>query len=194
MNLDRAGIFKARPLSWRIKVFEGKQSVAIAIEFLITAQLNGGEWSDWSGYEENHVSGDFWVIGKTGQPNVDNVKRLRDSLGWRGVLNDVVSQDVPDIVVQITVNPEEYNGKTHFRAAWINPEDFTPSKGASADEVKQLDARFGSLLRAAAGAPSGKPQPPKSTPAVKPKPEEPYVRQDPRDATPEADHYETIPF
>ena len=79
MNIDREGIFKARPLQWRVKVFDGSLSVAIAIEFAIVAQLADNEWQDWSGYDEHRVWGDWWVVKKDGKPNVSAVEQLRDA-------------------------------------------------------------------------------------------------------------------
>lgn len=158
VRLDREGIFKARPVGWRVKKFDSSQAVAIAIEFAILAQLDGNEWTSWDGYEAVHAWGDWFVIKKDGRPNVGSsdkpgaIEQLRDSIGWDGRFETIAASPPPDVVVQITVKSEQYNGSTYFKATWMNPGDYTPTPGgATTDEVKALDARFGSLLRAAAG-------------------------------------------
>jgi hypothetical protein len=177
--LEREGIFKGAPVEWRVKKFDSSKSVAIGIDFVVTAQLDGSEWVDWSGYDEHRVSGDFWVVKKTGQPNIDTVKRLAEVLGWNGSLSAVATSKPPDVVVQITVKAEDYNGRTYFKVAWLNTEDYVPSFGCSEEEVRGLDAQFGSLLRAAAGS-KGTP-PPKASPK-KPAPPPPAEAEEPKKA------------
>lgn len=191
-NLDRPGIFKARPVQWKVKTFEGKASVAIAIEFVVTAQLDGGDWVDWSGYAPHHVWGDFFVVKKDGTSNVATVQQLAVSLGWNGSLRQINSTAPPQDEVQITVKDEVYNGKTYYKASWINPGDYVPNGGGADDaEVDQLEARFGSLLRAAAG--SKRPAAPKAQPPAKAAETAapPAARQDQRDA---GQDYGQIPF
>lgn len=159
MNLDRSGIFKARPATWKVKTFPNSQAVAISFEFVIVAQLDGSTWTDWTGYEPVRCFGDFFVVKKTGQPNVVTVQQLATSLGWNGDLRAVFGEP-PDCVVQISVKEEVYEGKSYFKASWVNPEDYVP-QGGGADEatVEQLQTRFGSLLRAAAAPAKPAPAP-----------------------------------
>jgi hypothetical protein len=150
-SLDREGIFKARPLQWRVYQAKEGQSVAIAVEYRITAQLDGKEWSDWSGFDEVRCWGRHNVIKRDGTPNTAMCQQLAISLGWGGSLREVVGGPPPDIEVQITVKAETYNGQTSYKADWINPGDYVPQAGgADEQEVGQLEARFGSLLKAAA--------------------------------------------
>ena len=152
-SLDRAGIFKARAESWRVKTFQNSAAVAISVEFVVLAELNGGEWADWTGYDEVRVWGDFFVVKKDGSPNVKTVQQLAASLDWGGSLRQVASPPPRDLVVQITVKAEDYEGKTYYKASWLNPGDYTPTPvGASEEEIGKLEARFGSLLKAAAGS------------------------------------------
>lgn len=158
-TLDRIGDFKAHATAWKVKTFGSSKSVAVAIEFAIDAQLTP-EALDYAEYEEHRVWGDFFVVGKDGQPLEKTVTRLVSVLGWTGSLRDIVKSPPPDHAVQITVESEEYQGKTYFKVKWLNAEGFVPNGGgADAAEVDQLEAQFGSLLRAAAG--SAKKAPPK---------------------------------
>lgn len=199
--LDREGIFKVRPLDWRVKPAQSSKSVAIEIDFVVVAQLNGSEWEDWSTYDEVRVRGQYWVVGKNGQPNVGTddkpgaVLQLVQAMDWNGSLSYVARNPAPQCIVQVTVKGEDYEGKTYYKAGWMNPENYTPQpQGAAVEEVDALDAQFGSLLRAAA---SSKPKAAASAPKAKappPKQAEPAPaagRQDPRDAGVD---YGDIPF
>ncbi len=164
--IDREGIFKARPVSWCVKPSETTAAVAVSIQFSIISQLVENEWSDWSGYVEHIAIGDFYVIKKDRSVNQTTVEQLATSLGWDGNLRSVASTDQPDVICQITVKADTYNGQTRYRVTWINPEDYTPTPtGASVEDVTRLQNQFGSLLRAAAagaqkGQPPKKPAPP----------------------------------
>lgn len=151
MKLDRPGIFKARPFGWFVRTFEGSQAVAISIEFIISAQLNDSEWEDWSGYEEHSIIGDFFIVKKDGTININMVERLIESIGWDADLQSIQS-DPPGVTVQITVGEEKYQGRTRLKVQWLNPADYSPRpQAAPPDQIQQLQSRFGSLLRAAAG-------------------------------------------
>lgn len=169
--LTRAGIFKAKPIEWAVRRTEGSKSVAINIRFHIIAQLDTGEWVDWSTYEDHHVYGAFYVVKKDGGVNQNPVEQLSQCLGWNGSFAQVLNQAPPDVVVQITVKEDEYHGKTSFKVQWMNPGDHAPGmRGEDESGAKELDAMFGSQLRAVAtassgapkAAPSGKPAPPPS--------------------------------
>lgn len=185
-RLDRPGIFKARPVSWKVQTSTKSKSVGLNFEFEILAQLADGVdgngekisvWESWEGYDPVGVYGTIWVIGKEGKPNQTGIEQLVKSLGWDGDLKSVLGP-VPDVVCQIQVKEEVFEGTTQHKVSWINPEDFVPSPGgASSDEVTQLSTQFGSLLRAAAAgakraspskpaAPAPKAQSPAATPAA----------------------------
>jgi hypothetical protein len=185
--LDRAGIFKGRPFSWEVQQADSG-AVAVAIGFEAIAQYNGDGWDDWGEYETHHCYGSWWVVKKTGEINQAAVDQLATCLGWNGRLGSVAGAP-PDIVVQIKVEEDTYKGTTRYKAGWMNPEDFTPNNyGASPDEVRGLEARFGSLLRAAAAGaakakPNGgsKPPPAAAPPATERHPDEdspPFTDED----------------
>lgn len=172
LKLDRPGIFKAKPFAWFVRNSEQSQSVSISIEFVILEQLDGTEWADWSQYEEHSIIGDFWVVKKDGSINVNAVENLVEAVGWDCNLTSVAGP-APDVVVQITVQEEEYRGNTRLKVAWLNPGDFTPRpQSAAPEQVQQLQSRFGSLLRAAAGSALKKPGNGKPV-VAKPKPAAP---------------------
>lgn len=153
--LDREGIFKARPFTWEVYRAESG-AVGVSIGFEITAKLSESyEWDDWSEYEAHHCYGTWWVVKKDGSINQGPVEQLAAGLGWKGDLMTVSKEPVPEVIVQITVKEDTYNGKTRYRAAWMNPGEYAPtSSSTSPEDVQQLQARFGSLLRAAASGAS----------------------------------------
>jgi hypothetical protein len=166
IQLDRSGIFKARPFDWSVQPSDKTKSVAISVGLLIIAQYENGEWVSWEGYEPHQTRGWWYVIGKNGQVNTTAVEQLAKSLGWNGDLK-AINGDAPDVVVQVSVKAEEFNGKTNYKAGWMNPENFVPENiGASDEDVSKLSIQFGSLLRAAASSV-------KKTPAAKTPPKSP---------------------
>ena len=167
--LDRPGIFKARPFDWSVQPSATSKAIAISVGLLIESQYENGEWASWSEYEPHQVRGWWYVIGKNGQVNTVAVEQLAKSLGWDGNLKSIHAAGPPDVVVQITVKANEYEGKTTYKAGWMNPGDHVPeSAGASEDDVAKLSVQFGSLLRAAAASVAK--AAPKSSPKAAPKP------------------------
>jgi hypothetical protein len=170
-RLDREGVFRARPVDMGLKPSTDTKSVAVWIEFQITAQQDGSEWTDWSGYEDHSIVGYFYIVKKDGAVNEATVANLVEVLDWDGDPDSIVGTP-PDIPVQITVANETYNGKTTLKVQWLNPADYQGgAKKATPEEVQQIKKQFGSLLRAAAGAArKGRPQrvplPKADTPAV----------------------------
>jgi hypothetical protein len=165
-RLDRPGIFKARALSWAVRTAESG-AVAIAVEYQVLAQLDGTAWVDWSGADEHSVFGDTYVVKKDGTVHSSGVEQLVAALGWNGDLRSVVGAP-PDVVVQITVKEEEYQGKRRLKVSWLNPGDYSPRPESASDgDVARLQVRFGSLLRAAAAV-AAKKAPAKPAPAPAP--------------------------
>ena len=191
--LDREGVFQAVPINWGIQKTESSQSVALVIEFGITAQMEDGDWTDWSGYEDHSVTGYFYIIKKDGGINTTQVDALAKALGWDGSLRNIEAGP-PHVICQITAAFEEYNGKTRLKVQWINHKDYTPGpKTAPPGVVADLESQFGSRLRAAAAAakkdaPATKPAPPPApSPGLVPPPA-------PADGDPGADDKDDLPF
>lgn len=194
-QLDREGVFKALPVSWGVQASAAKpgdkekkkygddepeekratsQSVALVVTFRILAQFEDGAWSDWTQYEEHQISGWFWIVKRDGSVSATTVENLAASIGWDGNLANLTAGP-PEVVCQITVAEEEWNGKLRLKVQWLNPEDFVAGpKTALPAEVQQLNVRYGSLLRAAAATAKPKAlaqQKPAPPPARRPEPE-----------------------
>lgn len=172
IRLDREGIFKAKPRAWSVRTSANSQSVGVNLEFVVLEQLgDDGSWVSWADADPHNVYGTFYVVKKDGKVNPTGVEQLVAALGWNGDLRSIVGAP-PDVVVQITVKNEPYNGTDQFKATWMNPGDFVPGPGgASEGDVVKLQARFGSLLKAAAaGAAKGAAKPAAAKSAASPAP------------------------
>ncbi len=167
--LELDGIFKVSPFAWEVRKASDSKSTAISLRFRVVGQWMPDDqtWHDWSVYEETHVFGDYWVIKKDGTVNAKTVEQLAKSLGWQGSFGQVATSPPPDVVVQVEVRSEVYKGAKRYRAEWMNPEGHIPGgsdRGADEAAVRELDALFGSQVRAVAATskpkPNGKPPPP----------------------------------
>jgi hypothetical protein len=163
-------MFKCRPTSWGVKEAESG-AVAIAFGFVVVEAKDGDKWESWAEFEEHYFYGDWWIVKKDGTINDNAVQQLVECLGWSGNIGSVTGNP-PERIVQVQVKPDVYNGVTRYKGSWMYPEDHTGGSGGveSADpaKVKDLQGRFGALLRAsaAAAAPVGaKPPAPKPAPA-----------------------------
>lgn len=183
VQLDRAGTFRAYPLSWTVEASDkpDSQSVAIAIQFGIFQQWHPdekgdgtGQWSqEWpTGY---FVYGRSFVVGRDGKTKAGAVEALAKAGLWNGDW-DALGGAPPQVFVLIDVEANEYGGKTSYRAAWINPNADAPKPRTGAfapvDEslLHSLRARFGGETRAIAGGkPAGQaPAPPAPGGAARP--------------------------
>lgn len=159
IDLDRPGIFRAKPAAWGYKEFETSAAVKVWVAFRIVECLEPPDnvWTDWTQYGDVRVFGDYFVTKKDGTPNTTTVDQLVQCLGWNGSFGYLIENPPPNVVVQIKVTGreiEDKNGRrTVFEAGWINPRDFVPQRRATPEEKSRagnLDARLGSVMRAAA--------------------------------------------
>lgn len=173
MNLNRDGKFLAKMVAWRAKQFDSG-AVAIGIEFRATDELFGDDWEPMR--EPATVFGDFWVVGKDGSPNTKTAKRM-SAIGWDGTFSSINSPP-PEGPVRITVEPENYKGKTTWKVKWVNPLTKDGDAGGESASTADLDAKFGSKLQQALNR-KGKPDatPPKPAGVVR-KPTDPPVDND----------------
>lgn len=174
VKLDREGRFKARPTSWTMRTRDSG-SVCVSIGYAILAQFDYDteSWIEWGDAADDvYVYGDHYVIKKDGKPNNPMIEKLYDALGWDGN-PDALLAAPPDIVVQISVKADEYQGKTTFKVDWLDRGDAIPRKGGGAnatpEDLVSVKAKFGSVLRAAFGAAKAKtpivPAPTATTPS-----------------------------
>ena len=210
-ELDREGIFRAKPIVWGVRASDQSQAVAVAVQFHILDELAGDEWKSWEVYTEHAAWGNFYVIKADGKVSTKIVEQLTLTLGWNGDLKSIEPSRLPEAIVQITVKRDDYRDKVRFLVAWINPDDGIPNRtgSASTEKIQQLASRHGALLRAASevaakgragGGSKGQPKRPSSSGRVDPDaPDDPddafedWTRSDEDPPPPSADN-EQPPF
>ncbi len=177
-QVEEEATFRAFPVAWTV-VEKDSGSVAIRFQFAIYQKWHGKEqgWSaQWPpGYFSYN---DTWIIGrkdKGGDTNQGAIENLGKCGLWDGDW-DKIAGPVPSVFVLIDVGPSTYEGKTTYRADWVNANADVPTpRGgfAPADPtvLAQLRARFQSKTRAiAGGAPAGTAPAPPATPTPAPTP------------------------
>ena len=154
-NLDRAGTFKAKPVFWTVRKFDSG-TVSINMQFEILSQQDGEDWISWAEVSPHAAWGSFFIVKKDGTINSRTVEDLVASIGWDGDPEGVTPDKVPDCVVQITTEADVYKGETRYKVQWINQENYVHQGGGlSADELREINAVYGSRLRAVASAAKG---------------------------------------
>lgn len=160
VRLEVEGRFKAKPTSWTMRTRDSG-AVCVSIGYAILAQYDYDEetWVDWSEADEHYVYGDHYVIKKDGTTNVVTVEQLYAAIGWEGD-PDALLVEPPNVVVQISVERDEYQGKVNYKVTWLDRGDAVPRKGgsktAAPEDLVSVKARFGGALRAAAAAAKAK--------------------------------------
>lgn len=138
-----------------------KKTPFIRIPLLITDGPQKGREIVWKGYiTQGAVAG--------------TVKRLAKAFGWDGDLNKLTHghDDEDDNVFlnkacQVVVEEEEYEGKTYFRARWLNA--IENDAGLPKDRVADLISSLNSLSKAAASEAQEEEDAPERKPKAKAK-------------------------
>ena len=156
-ELTRIGHFQVLPIEWLVRKAQSG-AVGIEVVFKVLAQWDENEgWHDWAQYIEKtgeyEVSGTWWVIKRTGELNQMAMDQIVQVLGWEGSFQKIADNrnSPPQVKCQVTVGLDEYKGTQRYRADWLNQYDAAVGgSGISNAAVKDLDARWGNLVRAAA--------------------------------------------
>jgi hypothetical protein len=174
MWCDREGEYLAQIIAKAVKVFDSG-ATAIVCDFETEWIWNGTQW-------ENSLSamcrGNFFVIGKEGAVLTQSVERFVAATGWNGDLEAVDHANFPR--VKITVKAEQgNNGRTYYKAAFIDPEDAPPGggskqlEGASPDQIRATSRKYGALLKGIATKAKPAAAPPPAVPLPPPSPAQP---------------------
>jgi len=174
------GVYRVFPLAWTVETAtkEDSKSVAIAFRFGVAQQWDATDrrWSaEWPpGYFVEHRA---WVVKKDGELNTGAIESLAKCGLWDGDWDKLSGACPVGFFLLADVKAETYEGKTRYRAAWINPNADEPqARGGFApvdtNLLGSLRARFQSKTRAVAGgARSGGPgAPPPQPTAAQPQP------------------------
>ena len=170
-DLDRIGRFRVEPIEWAVREApSGAVGVGISFRVLEEWDTDQEEWRSWGEYEPYQVRGTWWVIKRDGTISQNGIDQLSGTFGWDGDLK-TIGKSPPKGKAQVQVAPDEYRGKVEFRAEWLHGYDDDPTSstgGVNESRGKELDTRFGSLLRAAASSSPKVKAPAPSAPDEKP--------------------------
>ena len=192
MRLEHPGIYRAVPVAWGLgQPSDNSQSMPVVIEFRVTARNDGGEWIDLTGYEDQTISGYFYIVGREGNFLARTMENLAAVLGWGGDCADLLKPP-PNVEVQIVVEQQTYNGKATLKVQYLNPLDFVAGPRVQEPQgVLDFKKVFGSQMKATAAAvakangTAAKPAPPRA-PAPPPRPATPQEQAtaEPEDGLP----------
>ncbi|WP_428937792.1 hypothetical protein [Fontivita pretiosa] len=167
---DREGRFKATILEHGVAETGPNNLATFVCQFGLIQELVNGEWIATD--QDLAISGYFYLEKKDGSINTVTLDQLKSAFGWDGRdplwLQDA---DFSQLVVQVKLEFEQYDGKQRLKVRYVDAEDAMPAGVPRADDNarRTLSARLGSRLRAlAGGTPAPAPKPagkPTATPA-----------------------------
>jgi hypothetical protein len=142
--LERAGLFKAKPIEWCCKTAStGTPSIEVLFEVV---EVRDG--TDWKPAIPSLVRGSFWPVKKDGTANDKTIETLCNVLGWGGTFAEVA--DGPPLqkgLVQIEVDGQQYKDKTYYKVSWLRDENAEPSETAvTPEKANRLDAKYGDSI------------------------------------------------
>ncbi|MBA2390552.1 MAG: hypothetical protein H0V67_09905 [Geodermatophilaceae bacterium] len=156
MNLPKyGGRYIGVPREWGVSE-QGKNKIpTLVCSFDLLYYETHGQWQDVAA-DAMEIVGYFYLFKKDGEPNTFTIDALKESLGWDGrslaTLND---NDWSAMEVQLTIQHEEYEGKSRPKVKFINHRDAQAGGGVEKldpQAVKSLDAMYGAKLRAINGS------------------------------------------
>jgi hypothetical protein len=176
VEIDRGGNFRGRILSYGIQEASQSKAVSVSMRVAIDEAYNEetGGWDDWRSHNVRAWAAS-WIIGKSGDVNDKAVESLSKATGWGGSFLEITEQTWQPDACQFFVKGEDYNGKTTYKVAFLNPYDAPVGGGnlnkIDADKAKALQTQYGSKFKAIAanakrnaGPANGKPKAPPPAP------------------------------
>ena len=169
MHADREGRFRARVMDVGVNATGPNKLCTVVLRFALTEEYAGGEWRNIESENLDAVAY-CYIEKRDGGLNDFQIEALKEAFGWPGIDPFWFDEQKELPPVQITLESEEYQGKSKIRVQFINSHDSEPGGITHADDDtrRAMLARLGHKLRAHSG---GKPAPaPKPTGAPKPPP------------------------
>ncbi len=176
MFLDRDGKFRAYPIESAVTESSGGLP-QLVVRYGIVEILDQGNWIEWQQYGME-ITGYLVLWGKDGQPTKNHEQAMK-VYAWDGQdLAALNAADLTQILTQLTVQSEEWNGKSNRKVKWIDTADAVPNGSSGitrldAGKFAELQKRFGRskpapkpVSAAAPGKPLPKPTPAAAKPAT----------------------------
>lgn len=151
-ELQEAGNFRGRIVEYGLYEAESGAK-AVTLKVAIDEYWDSGsqQWGDWRN-EDLTTSGSIWVIKRDGTINSKQASALVEHAGWDTSFVSIANGTWKPTPVQVSVEPDVYKYETRYRINWLNGYDSTPGGGnVSLAQAKELEAQFGSQMRAIGG-------------------------------------------
>ncbi|KKM07634.1 hypothetical protein LCGC14_1731980 [marine sediment metagenome] len=151
-ELYEEGSFRGRIIEywWCPSKTTSSRGVGIKVEIDEYWHAETQQWGSYEGFPV--VSGVVWIIGTDGVLNQRQVQSLTDHAGWNGDFDSISDGTWKPTPVQVKVGTNERQGNTEYRIDWVNAYDSIPGgSGLNAETAKELNAKYGSQLRALRG-------------------------------------------
>jgi hypothetical protein len=172
---DREGRFKAAITDHGVDETGPNKLATFVCGYRLCEELVNGEWMPLElDQGEMQIAGFHYLEKKDGSINTSTVDQLKSAFVWDGRdpmwLQDT---DFSQLTVQLTLEFEEYNGRSRIRVKWVDAADAVGNAVTKADDAtrRSISTRLGAKFRAlAGGAPAPAPKPagkPTAPPAVK---------------------------
>lgn len=165
---DRAGNFRGNIVEYGLRE-EERGAVGISIKVALTQFWDGQEWLPWEQYDQV-AEGVIYIVKSDGSVIERNVQALTLFAGWDQSLLSIEGQSWQPTPIGVSVTEEEFKNRKQIRASFINDYNRTPGalSNVTGEKIRELQNRFGGMLRAAAGnvkrtatpPPNGKPPAP----------------------------------
>lgn len=200
--VERTGQFRALITDYGLtESKDGAVGIAIKARLLEwfdpTGQGDGGAgaWAPWEQYEME-AEGVLWVVKKNGEINELAAKSLVAHANWDGNLLSITNGAWQPTQCQVSVEKDTYKNETRFRIGFVNDYHRNPLGMSSVgmDKASELQARFGSSLRAIAGNAKRNVPPQNGQPPAPPAPAATPAPVADLPPPPPGRSYEDIPF
>ena len=173
-ELDRAGNFKARILSYGLSKSKSSASMGINCRMVMTAFKDGDDWRPWEEYQQE-AYGTMWFQGKDGKTNnkvVESMARVFPT--WTGDFAEFGNGVIGETDCEVTV---EDQGEYGLKVAWINPIGGGGSRESTfcPEDAKLLNSAHGAACRATVGNVRRETPAKPPAPAEAPKPDDKEV-------------------
>ena len=175
---DREGRFKSTILEHGVSETGPNKLATFVCRFQLSQELIGDDWEPVD--QDFDITGYFYLEKRDGALNTITIDNLKTAFGWDGRdpfwLQDA---DLSQLIVQVKLAYDTYDGKTRLKVQYVNAENATPTSVPIADDTtrRSIGTRLGSKFRAnAGGTPTPAPMPSGSSPVPsKPAPVKPAV-------------------
>jgi hypothetical protein len=162
-------------MEWGIQESKKTSSVAWACLWRLTEFYDpvSKQWCEYASLGREITSFTYFVKAD-GTPSPNGVEQLQRAIGWNpGDLNALQKGDWSKQGAQLTIEYEQFNGKTKPKVQWLDAWDATPTRGVSKvddSKLSSLQAKLGGQLRASVPQAQGAPAPAGRPPAPPPPP------------------------